>query len=383
MRAIVVCFFLCLLWMCCLVNTAAGQGVTDHEILIGVSNAQEGPAKFLGRELNRGALAYFHHINKTRGGVWGRKIRTIQYDDGYEPEKCIKNTTRLLDKDKVFCLFGYVGTPTTRAVGPIVAKQFVPFYFPFTGAEFLREVDVSPTVFNLRATYYMETEALVAYLVNNGIQRIAIFYQDDSYGRAGLQGVERALFVREMELVGKGTYTRNTTAVNQALISIKRSDPEAIIMVGTYKPCAEFIKRAKRLGLDNTLFLNISFVGSKALLQELGDQGEGVIVSQVAPLPWDTSNPAIREYQEIMNKSYQDFSPGFVSLEGFLDAKLLVAILQKAGKELTRKAVLQATKSVNGLDLGLGVYIAFGEYDHQGLDKVFLTVIRNNRFENL
>mgnify|MGYP001180904432 CR=1 FL=1 len=381
MRRVLVLLLVCSLWGWG--STARAEvGVTADSVTVGVSNAQQGPAHFLGVELSRGARVYFNAVN-AQGGVLGRQIKVVQYDDGYEPDSCIANTKHLLEKDKVFALINYVGTPTSKAVAPMIAAHNVPFFFPFTGAGFLRDMMLSPTVFNLRATYDMETEALVDYVIKQGKRRIAIFYQDDSYGRAGLSGTRLALERRDLPLAAAGTYLRNTTAVNQGLITILKAKPEAVIMIGTYLPCAEFIKRAVSLGMRDVTFLNISFVGSKALAQELGPLGDGVIVSQVVPLPWNADVPAVKEYQDMMRASFSTFEPEFVSLEGFLNAKLFVEILKRAGSDLTRQRVIQTAESISHLDLGLGPVISYTTQDHQGLKQVFLTVIKDGKFLSL
>lgn len=360
----------------------AEEGVSETEIVIGVSNAQEGPSKLLGEGISKGALAYFNQVT-ARGGVFGRRLRVVQYDDGYEPERCLANAKQLLAVDKAFVLFGFVGTPTSKAVTPLATRSKTPFLFPFTGAAFLRDLNECPTVFNLRGTYDMETRAMVEHLVKQGKKRIAIFYQDDSYGVAGLNGTVKAMKAHGLGLVGEGTYQRNTTAVNRALLSIVQAKPEAVIMIGAYLPCAEFIKRARKLGLDNAVFLNISFVGSNALAAALGAEGEGVLVTQVVPFLRARELPAVREYLQALKQEFPEEEPGFVSFEGFLDAKLLVEALRRSGRELTRERFTRALEEMQSVDLGIGEEVGFSSFDHQGLKKVFLTKITSNGFSEI
>jgi len=272
------------LFILCLTAFARAEpGVFEDKIVFGQSAAFKGPAAALGLGMRQGILAAFAEANAA-GGVNGRKLELVSYNDSYEPNKAIDNTKRLLQEDQVFALIGEVGTPTSKAAQPIATDAGVPFIGPFTGAEFLRN-PYKRTVINVRASYYQETEAMVERLVQDlGVSRIAILYQDDSYGRAGLAGVRLALDKRGMDLVAEGTYKRNTIAVKRAVLSIRKGDPEAVIMIGAYKPCAEFIRLAKKVGLK-TKFLNVSFVGSKALAKDLGAAGEGVIVTQVVPFP--------------------------------------------------------------------------------------------------
>ncbi len=323
--------------------------------------------------MRQGLLAAFKEAND-KGGVGGRKLELITYDDGYEPEKAIANTNKLINEDKVFALIGEVGTPTSKAVQPIASEAKVPFVGPFTGAEFLRNPH-KPYVVNVRGSYFQETEAIVEHLTGNlDISRIAIFYQDDSYGRAGLAGVQKALDKRSMELVSEGTYKRNTTAIKSAVLSIRKGKPQAVIMIGAYKPCAEFIKVAHKVKMDS-VFVNISFVGSKALAKELGDAAEGVMISQVVPLPWDDSIPLVADYQTALKAADADAEVGFVSLEGYMVGRLAIQALEKTPGEPTRQAFLDAIATTGTFDLG-GVNLVYSAGDNQGMDQVFLTAIQ-------
>jgi ABC-type branched-subunit amino acid transport system substrate-binding protein len=307
-------------------------------------------------------------------------LELISYNDGYEPNKAIENTQKLLLEDKVFALIGEVGTPTSKAAQPIASDAGVPFIGPFTGAEFLRS-PYKRTVINVRASYFQETEAMVEHLVTDlGVSRIAILYQDDSYGRAGLSGVKRALERRNMELVAEGTYKRNTTAVKRAVLAIRKGNPEAVIMIGAYKPCAEFIKLARKVGI-RAKFLNVSFVGSKALAKELGDAGQGVIVTQVVPFPEDESVPLVARYKEALRAVNPDAEVGFVSLEGYTVGRLVIRVFGELGAAVTREGFLNKIAEVRTFDLD-GVTLIYGAEDNQGMDQVFLTVIQpDGRFK--
>src|SRR5215472_4243972 len=268
-------------------SALADPGVTPDKIVFGQEAALDGPASALGQGMRDGINAAFAEANKA-GGVKGHKLELISADDGYEPTKAIAAAKKLIDEDKVFALVGSVGTPTSAAVEPIAAEAGAPFIGPFTGAEFLRD-PAKAHVVNVRASYFQETEAMVQHLTEDlGVKSIAIFYQDDSFGQAGLAGVKKALEKRQMQLAAEGTYERNTTAVKSGLLAIQKAKPEAVIMIGAYKPCAEFIKLAQQIKLD-AVFVNISFVGSDALAKELGPAGTGVVVTQVVPFPEDPS----------------------------------------------------------------------------------------------
>jgi len=350
----------------------AEDGVTEKEILIGMSNALSGPASALGTGMKIGATVYFDKINAS-GGIHGRKIKLLAYDDGYEPDKAISNTRKLIEEDKVFALFGYVGTPTSSAVMPIFSKAGVPYIAPFTGAEILRS-PVNKILFNVRASYFDETEAMVGHLTKDlGINKIGVFVQADAFGDAGRAGVVRALRKRDMSLVGDSKFPRNTVDVDEGLEALIKANPEAVIMVGTYKPCAAFIKKAKAKGF-NPKFLNVSFVGTDALIQELGKDGNGVIVTQVMPNPTDSSLPIVKQFLADMKAAGQH--PDFMSLEGYVDAVVMVEAL-KMTSSLTRPAFIS---TFDGLKMNAGgLKVSYSPTNHQGLDQIFLTKIENEK----
>ncbi len=358
----------------------SGNGVFQDSIVFGQSAALSGNSRELGNDMRLGVLAAFEEANR-EGGVHGRELKLKVLDDRYEGEAAVANTRELIQHG-VFGLIGAVGTPTSMVAAPIASNASIPYIGAFTGAELLRGRDQRYIV-NLRASYYQETEEMVERLTTDlGIRRISILYQDDSYGRAGLTGVQRALDRRNMGLVGEGTYIRNTLAVKRALLEIRSQDPEAVIIIGAYGAAADFIKWAGKIGM-RARFVNISFVGSNALLNALGSAGDGVVVTQVVPFPRDTSRPAVARYQAALREMDTSAQPGFVSLEGYLAGRLVVEILRRstndAGDPPTREAFLQTLYEAGPIDLG-GFVVEFGAEDNQGSDNVFLTVIQQGRF---
>lgn len=342
-------------------------------IILGQSCALSGPAKNLGLEMRAGLLAAFAFINDL-GGISGRQVHLISLDDGYEPDQAVKNTIRLIDDDDVFLLIGEVGTPTSKAVIPIIEDHKIPFFAPFTGAELLRQ-PFRRYVINVRASYYQEMEELASYLIDRKkIERIACFYQNDSYGYAGLQGLERALARRGMQLVSKGSYERNTLAVMGSIKDIYQAEPEAVVLVGAYPACAEFIKLSKTKVNPKLDFYNISFVGTESLKQALGAYGENVIVSQVVPDPKKKSIPLIREYTDSMRRYQHDAPLSFTSLEGYIAGKLFATIARAVTGALTRESFISTMQEVGTFDLG-GIVLQFGPNDHQGMDAIHLTTI--------
>ena len=352
---------------------AEEEGVTADTIWFGQAAALGGPSSALGQGMRHGILAAFEQINAA-GGIHGRKLKLISRDDGYDPDRSLYQTKRLLEQDKVFALIGAVGTPTAISTIPLSSSKNVPFIGPFTGAEFLRSPDIR-NVINIRAGYGAEAEAWILHLTEDlHFNRIAIFYQDDSFGRDGLRAVKRALEKRGLELAAEGTFERNTRAVSSALRTIERAEPEAVVMVGTYGPCAEFIKLAHKHDFNPT-FVNISFVGANALARELGAEGNGVIVSQVVPFPWDTSLEVVGDYQAAQKAIDPTLTPDFVSLEGYLSGRLTAAALELVGPNPTRAALLQIVNEVGRFDIG-GNIITFGDKTRDDPPKVFLTVIQ-------
>jgi ABC-type branched-subunit amino acid transport system substrate-binding protein len=355
---------------------AAETGVTDSEIRMGQFAAQTGPAAELGKRMQLGILAHFNAVNAA-GGIGGRKLALVSRDDGYEPEKAALAVKALIEEDKVFALIGSVGTPTTLAAVPAINAAGIPLIGPFTGAQALRE-PFNRNLFHVRASYFDETERIVQHLSTVGIKKIAIFYQNDSYGKAGLEGVMRALTKRNLQPAASVTVERNSIDVTAALAEILKTGPEAVIQISAYKSCAALIKQAKAKSYGGQFF-NVSFVGSKALADELGDPGAGVTISQVVPFPYTPSSAIVREYQQRMtaagNKEF-DFS----SMEGFLAAKVFTEGLRKAGKNPTRESFVTGLESLRDYNLG-GFTVNYSGKSHEGSRYTDLTIVgRGGKF---
>ena len=385
---------------------ARGIPVSESEILLGTSAAFSGPSRGLGIELYRGAQACFKEVNR-QGGVFGRKIRLRTYDDGYQPDPSVKNTMTLMLEDDVFGLFGYVGTPTVTRVLPLLKKfqdRSILLFFPFTGAQPQREPPYGEFAFNLRASYRQETGGLVDNFVRVGRRRIAVFYQADAYGRSGWAGVRAALARHGERLAGEATYQRGTqftSTMRRQVEILKAANPDAVICIGAYAACAGFARDAVDLGLTVPI-ANLSFVGSENLLKLLAGVREDssrytdlLVNSQVVPSYEETSIPAVREYRELMQRhdpsppeelvteAYTAFAQSFVSLEGFLNAKLMTEVLRRLGPEPSREALEAAMFTVQDFDLGIGESVSFSPERRQGLQRVYYTVVRDNRFVTL
>jgi len=355
---------------------AAENGVSANRILLGQAAVFSGPAAQLGIQMRNGIKTYFDYVNE-RGGVHGRRLDLISEDDRYEPSVAPSASKKLIEEHKVFALLGYVGTPTGAAHLPVTTQARVPLVGMFTGAEILR-VPFNRYVFHVRASYYDETEKIVEQVVSTGGKKISVFYQADAYGEAGRKGTEIALTKRAMKIHSNGTVERNTAKVEEAVKTIHASEPDAIVMVSAYTSCAEFIRQMKKAGSGAT-FYNVSFVGSKALADALGQEGSGVAISQVVPFPWSTSVPVVKEYQQLAKKAgFADYN--FSAMEGFLTAKVMVEALKRAGKSPTREGLVDALEKMQDVDLG-GFYVSYSPKNHAGSKFVDLTIIgRNGKF---
>jgi ABC-type branched-subunit amino acid transport system substrate-binding protein len=382
--------------------TAAPSSAED--IVVGMSAAFKGPSAGLGTELYRGAMACFEEINRN-GGVHGRKIVLRAYDDGYNPLPAVENTVRLIEKDNAFVLFGYVGTPTVTRTLPLLKRygeKDVFLFCPFTGAEPQRQAPYDDFVFNLRPSYRQETAGLVEHFVGVGRKRVAVFYQIDSYGRCGWEGVRNALTAHKLAITAEATYRRGapfSTSMKAQVDILRKSDPDVVICVGAYAACAAFVRDARDSGWDVPI-ANVSFVGSESLLRLLTTAGKetgkdytrDLVNSQVVPSYNDDDLAAVRRYRELMARhkpmppdelrddKYEPVPHSFVGFEGYLDAVLLVEALNKLGPKPKRAQFRMAMEGLDSVDLGIDVPAHFGPKKHQGLNSVYFTVVNGDQF---
>ncbi|PIE69891.1 MAG: hypothetical protein CSA22_10660 [Deltaproteobacteria bacterium] len=344
-------------------------GITDSEIRIGQSCALTGPAMAMGKGMHDGAQTYFAHIN-SMGGIHGKKIRLITLDDGYKPEVCKKNTKALIENKNVFLLFGYVGTPTTKAVLPLVQTSKIPFFAPATGATLLR-TPMIPNVFNIRASYAQETAFMVQRLISDkGITKIAVFYQNDAFGIDGLNGVQKAASENGISVIADASYERTAPVVDTAVSQLMKASPEAVILVGSAEPCAALISGMRDAG-SKALFLTVSFVGGDALASQLSNKGLGVVVTQVTPFPF-YRHPVLVEYNLLTLELTPDSPPTSSGTEGFIAAKALCKILMETPAPLTREAFMATAETQLDADIG-GFSFSFSPERHQGSDRVYMT----------
>ena len=357
-------------------------GVSNNQILIGSCSALDGPAQFLGRQTIVGATSYLKNVNAD-GGVFGRKIQLLAFDDGYEPgnaENCFKR----LQKEGIFSAGFFVGTPTAAKYVPLAEENKVPVIGLFTGAELLY-TPLKHYVLNVRASYYDETREQVENLWNVlGIHKIGVIYQDDAFGQAVLSGLQLALKKHNASPVGMGTFPRNTLDVEMGLNAVRPMNPGAVLLVGPYAPVAEIIKKAHATGW-HPIFLTVSFVGTEKFISEAGRDAEGTVITQVVPPYTRTDFPTVALYREALRTYYPNEQPNFVSLEGFVDAMVLVEGLKRAGKDLTREKLITALESIQSKDVGLGprLTLKYSATRHKGFDQIYTTVVRDGKPEIL
>lgn len=351
--------------------SASAQSATlsDTRIVLGQSAPFTGAAVQLGLQFHLGAQAYFDTVN-AKGGVNGRTIEIRRLDDGYEPERCAANTRQLI-ADDVFALFGYIGTPTSLAALPLATAAKVPFFAPFTGAQALRD-PFNRYAIHVRASYFDETAAIVRQITSIGIKKIAVFYQNDAYGKTGLEGVTRAMTAMGLEPTALGTVERNTIEVAQAVKDIMAQKPEAIVQIGAYKAVATFVRQARRAGFSGN-FYNVSFVGTQALIDELGAEARGVSVSQVMPFPYTPATALSGEYLAAI-KEKRGVEPNYSGMEGFVAAKVFTEGVRRAGRALTREGFITAVQGMQNVNLG-GFPVDFGPAKHTGSRFVELTLL--------
>lgn len=353
----------------------AEDGVTEKEILLGMSSAQTGFLSEIGRNMKDGATVYFDKVNAA-GGVQGRQIKLLVSDDGYQPQKAIENTRRFIEEEKVFALFGYLGSPISLAVMKIFKKAGVPYLAPVTGMESLRK-PIDKYIFNLRVSLADETEVMVERLVQDlQIKKIGVFIQDDALGQAGRAGVVRALRKRNMSLAGDGRYVRNTLHVDGALETLIKADPEAVILVATPASSSAFLKKAKARGFTPRFLAFAS--GPSALIREAGSAADGVIMTQTVPNPGDSTLLIVKEYLSDIKAA--GLAPDLVSLETYLSAKVVVEAMRRTAP-LTREGLIATLENFK-MDAG-GIEVAFSPTDHQGIHQVFLTRIEKDKLVSI
>ncbi|QNJ03545.1 putative receptor for leucine transport system [Synechococcus sp. PROS-U-1] len=357
---------------------SSGGGTDPNALVLGQSLPLSGPSAQLGLDYRRGALAWFEAVNR-EGGIHGRKIQLISLDDKYEPPQTLINTRQLLNRNDLLALFGYVGTPTTKVALPLIEEASVPLVAPMTGASLFRQPDLR-MVFNMRTSYRREIAAMVDELVRDAHHRIAIVYQDDAFGQDGLDGALAALSRHGLKPVVVTTVQRNSAQVGEALDDLIATNPNGIVLVSAYVSSAALSSALRNRG-SRAQIMNVSFVGTQALQKAMPvGEANGIGVAQVVPFPWNRWIPVVADYQRCLRLSDKSSGFGFTSFEGYLAARMITEALERAGKNPSRQALVQALESIRDLDLG-GFRLQMGRDDHDASDFVELTFLGSQSWE--
>ena len=353
---------------------AATDGITDTTIRLGMSSPLSGPTGAYGRQMKEGIEACFARVNAA-GGVHGKKLELVALDDGYETDPAVANAKRLVQQEKVFALMGFYGSSPTAAVLPVLDASGVPLIGTISGAEALRK-PVNRHMFHLRASYGDETAAIVKNLTTVGLTRVAVLYQDDGFGQAGLKGVNDALAGHKLAPVASASVPRNSVDVAGAVAAIAKSNPQAVVMVSLYRPTAEFIKQMRKAG-SNPFFVALSPVGTDQLIAELGSEHtRGIQVSQVIPYPWGDKLEVVREYKKMLATHNKTAAVSYYGLEGYLNARLVIAALERAGPNPSREKLIAALRAAPfNLD---GYRVNFAPGSNSGSNYVEISVVGAN-----
>ena len=354
--------------------------------VFGMSTVLSGPAAHLGTNMRNGVLAAFKEIN-LQGGIQERSLCLIALDDRYTPEKTVANMHKLIDQENVLAIIGNVGTPTAIAAVPIVNRSHIPFYGAFTGAGILRRIPPDRYVINYRASYAEETAAMVQALLAFGRLKpneIAFFTQRDAYGDSGFVGGIAALKkngLKDETLITHARYERNSLAVENGLADILLANPEpkAVIIVGTYAPSAKFIRLARNYGL-NSLFLNVSFVGAAPLAQALGDDEDGVIVTQVVP-HLESTLPIVQDFHKALHRYNPSLPLTYGALEGYIASRIFLQAMKTVDGEITRESIIDALENMGEFDLGFGAPLKITSKEHQASHQIWPTIIRQGQVQ--
>ena len=356
-------------------QAGAETGVTDSTITLGMSAPFTGPNGLYGMQMREAMTTYFDQVNKS-GGINGRKVELVTIDDGYETDRTVANTKSLIQEKQVFALIGYYGSsPTTEAMNKVFGPAKVPLVGTISGAGTLREApSANPNnkyMFNVRASYADEAEAIVMQMLALGLKNIAVFYQNDGFGKSGLDGVTNALKRNNMSPVAVGTVERNSLDVSKAVETIGKANPQAVVMVTLYKPTTAFVKAMKQAG-QFPMFMTLSPVGAEVLAQELGNDSRGIGISQVMPYPWNDTIGVVKDYQKLLGKQKDKYS--YYGLEGYMNARLMTEAIKKLGKDVTRDKLVSTLEGMQNFDLG-GFKISYSPDNRLGSRYVELTVV--------
>ncbi len=357
----------------------AEVGVTDDSILVGCSNSFSGPLVYPGTQLvNNGLEGYFGYVND-RGGVHGRKIITQYYDDGYKPQNAVANTKRLVDQDKVFAIVSSQGTGAVMATVKFLTQNKVPLIFPFQGVP----ISGQKTIFTSFTPYSNQSELVVTWLVKiKGFKRIGILYQDDKYGYTFRDPAKKTLAKFGLKLIAAESYKRGAKDLSAQVVKLRKANLDACLLVATPPPGAAFLKEAHKQGWKDTKIISSGPLTDEKYINLSGGVGEGIWGLSLWPDPVHSNDPAMIEYREIMEKygKDRDKTPNRYSLYGYFYAKLFVAGLQRAGRNLTRESYIAALEGIKGWENGITPPVSFSATDHLAQNSGFMVEVQKGVF---
>lgn len=354
---------------------AAETGVSDKEVVLGQSVGLTGPLVELAPDIINAAKAYFDQVNE-KGGVHGRKIRTVVLDDGYQAANTQKTVRQLIDTEQAFALYSITGTANVAGILPMLAKENppVPLFAPITGADSIRTPQMD-NVFHIRASYGDEIEKMVQHLSTIGVKKIGVVWINNGMGTDGMAGIEKAMQKRSLKPHAAVSIQPDGSDADKAVAALQASQPEVIVMITTGTATVKFIKSYNKLS-QGMRFYTLSVMGSQSTIRALGPDGVGVVVASVVPFPWSQSNTLAREYQATMRKAGFD-NLSFLGFESYINARAMVEALKRAGKDLTRQKFISAVEGMKPLNLG-GFEVNFSKESHVGSRFVELTIIGPN-----
>ncbi|MCW5651047.1 MAG: ABC transporter substrate-binding protein [Ramlibacter sp.] len=352
-------------------SVQAGQGVESDSVTFVQVADISGSRSALTLELNAGTLAYFEQVNR-QGGVFGRQLKLVTVDDGYAVPRTVQVTREWIERDAAFAFVSSIGTANAEAVLPLVNAARVPLVAPLSGAVALRE-PFSRQVFHIRASYAQEVERMVEHVLTLGIQRVAVFYDDDAFGQDVRRAVDQALARRQLQAVAAGKVERGSSDVRQALRDIADARPQVVICGSFGKSLVSFIKGMKALSVQPQYYA-LSFFTAGASIRQLGPDARGIGVTQVMPRPGAASPPLVGEFRAAMAAHAPGARLSYISLEGYLTGKVLAEALRRSGRALTRERFVEALEAFHNVDLG-GLYLSYSPTDHSGLKRVEITVV--------
>ena len=349
-------------------------GVTESNIKIGMSGPFSGITGAYGTEMRNVISLYFDQINAA-GGINGRTLQLVSMDDGYETERTVENTKTLIEKEKVFALTGYYGSSPTIAAMAVFSAAKVPLIGTVSGSDALR-VPVNRYMFHVRASYANETEQIVKQLLTIGLTNIAVVYQNDGFGKSGLEGVTAALKKNNLAPSAVASVERNSIDVAAAMKTMVEAKPQAIIFVTLYKPTTAFVQQLKAANLH--LYLaTLSPVGADNLVRELGAASRGILISQVMPFPWDDTKAVVRDYKKVIEKSGKTEVLSYYGLEAYINARVLVEAIKLSGTNLTREKLISVLESMHNFNIG-GFSVSYSSSNHNGSQFVEITLLGAN-----